>query len=413
MKRLSQRVSARKLVVGVEPSASGHRLAYAKAFLRVLSHQGAYQYILFTSDHEADHPAVKELCKDPNLEVDIRLIPRGELAILRTARPKLANLAWSSFKRLRLYQRLIDTLEFEPYLVFSTHLDDLWPAIAVHADRLGNFTGVFMRTRFHWAEMGVEAPVRHFESVNKILMRRLLRHSRLPFMTFDPTFAKYVETHWTELAEQMLFLPDPIFGPIFDRDQARKALGIIDQGFVMTVMGLSERKGVSLLRRIIDDGQWPGHWSLLFAGGDAGTVGSVLTHCHASGVRTHVMPGYLTEEAWMHCICASDLVWAVYPDHVGPSGVLANAEYVGRPVIAWHRGLMAHQIKNGTPGYLVGSIVDIVNLLRSYGVIHRGKQFPGDSVSKRNGSSSFSSTVTTVRERADTIWTTQHAGSCF
>lgn len=340
-------------------------MTYAEKFLSELGEDGFDRIIVFTSETECEHPAVRKMLDNSNLRVELRLIPASDLQKLQFQGGGFLNLLVASFRRLALYRRLLADLGGRP-VVLTMSADVLWPAIAVFPDALGCFSGVFMRVRFHWPSVGIDAPVRRFELLNALLMKRLLRRSKRAMMTFDPTLPEYISDHWPQLSLKMTYLPDPIEIAKCDRKTARAALGIADDCAVLAVMGLSERKGDDMLREALRSVEWPRNWAVLLAGGEASIVRDISSVAHDGGVRTYEFGGFISDDMWNKCICASDLVWAVYPGHFAPSGVIESAKRAARPFLAWSRGLGAREARINLGSQTVDSSKNVIVALDSH-----------------------------------------------
>ena len=356
-----------RLCILIEPSASGHRMTYAEKFLSDLGKKDFNRIIIFTCETEREHPAVRKILDNRNLPAELRLIPASDLPKLQFQEAGFLGLLVASFRRLALYRRLLAQVDCRPDLVLTMSADVLWPAIAVFPRALGRcFSGVFMRTRFHWSAVGIDAPVRRFEALNGLLMKRLLQRSSQTMMTFDHTLPEYIAQHWPHLRQKMNYLPDPIVVPNFDKKKVRAALGISGDDAALAIMGLSARKGENILREALRSGKWPCNWSVLLVGGNPSVVGDIASAAHAAGVRTYEFGGFVSDEAWMQCICASDLVWAVYPGHYGPSGVIESAKRAGRPFLAWGRGLGAREARTILGAKIVNCAKDVTDALDSH-----------------------------------------------
>ena len=155
-------------------------------------------------------------------------------------------------------------------------------------------------------------------------------------------------------------MPEPVdqLDPV-PRQDARAALGLRGDGPCVVLPGvIDERKGVHLLIRAFGEASLPHGTQLVLAG----SVPEIVCKTIKSDYRALLADGSLvildrflsSEEFWL-AFCAADLIAAPYPAHIGSSGVIARAAYLGRPVITSRYGWVGE----ATRRYRLGVDVEV------------------------------------------------------
>ncbi|HGX93494.1 MAG TPA: glycosyltransferase family 1 protein [Candidatus Tenderia sp.] len=344
-------------VVLIEPSAAGHRMAYARKALRVLAGMGYDKVTCFTSEAQLRCPALDGLDQEPAFNASIRQISATTLEALR--RTNTLGTAAASFRRLRLYRRLLRGVA-PPDLVLTMYADDLLPALALFPRALGRFSGVFMRTRFHWKAMGIRGPVRSFDAVLKKLYVRLLRQSDVPMMTFDPILVQYMGRYYPDVARKLLFLPDPIYeGPLDSR--FRRPSG--PEKLQLVVVNPNPRKGMDVLEKAVASPRWVQSVALLLVGEEAPRYAERILAANAHA-EVHCIPSYVPDPTLAACISTSDLVWCIQNGQYAVSGVMVMAARYGKPVLVSAKGVAARLAIDGGFGYACITASEVLDALQ-------------------------------------------------
>ena len=155
-------------------------------------------------------------------------------------------------------------------------------------------------------------------------------------------------------------MPEPVeqLAPV-EREVARAALGLnAGDRYVVLPGVIDERKGAHLLLRAFAEASLPRGTRLLLAGTVPErvrlTIKSDYPALLADGSLVMLDRFLSSEEFWL-AFCAADLIAAPYPDHIGSSGVIARAAYLGRPVISSGFGWVGE----ATRRYRLGTAVNV------------------------------------------------------
>lgn len=154
------------------------------------------------------------------------------------------------------------------------------------------------------------------------------------------------------------FLPDPWDGNFsHSQKDARKALGISSDRFVLLSYGIGDRrKGLHLTVRAMLGSSPDSRLFLLCAGRIAKDQELLkqLSQLEKQGMAK-VLNRYVSDSEESLCFCASDVVLLPYIKHFGSSGVLSLSAAAGEMVIASAEGLVGQQIRKHNLGWLFTS----------------------------------------------------------
>jgi glycosyltransferase involved in cell wall biosynthesis len=153
-------------------------------------------------------------------------------------------------------------------------------------------------------------------------------------------------------------LPDPWHGDFSHRrDDARKALNIPTDKFVLLQYGIgTRRKGLHLaVRTALQLASTP-RLFLLCAGQirNDPEILRGIDQLERQG-KARVLNRYVSDLEEQLAFCASDIVLLPYIKHFGSSGVLARAAAAGKMVIASDEGLLARRVREHGLGWLFPS----------------------------------------------------------
>ena len=224
------------------------------------------------------------------------------------------------------------------------------------------WAGLVMRTGFHQTSWGINAPTSRINLIKERLFFRLLRNSFLrALFTIDVTLKEYTEKLSLPYSSRLVYIPDITETKrSMSQEQARRALRISKQGFMVLVYGsLSLRKGIQTLIRAMQDDNFPLDWHLLLAGKQDQNVQSFLKSPFATKLkiegRIHQINRYLNADEENMVFSATDVVWLGYQGHYHMSGVLVQAGTMGLPVLACEEGLIGWLTKRYASGIVVSA----------------------------------------------------------
>lgn len=154
------------------------------------------------------------------------------------------------------------------------------------------------------------------------------------------------------------FLPDPWDGNFsYSQKDARKALGIPPDRFVLLNYGIGDRrKGLHLTVRAMLESS-PDSRLFLLCAGRISKDRELLKRLSQLEKRemAKVLDHYVSNSEESLCFCASDLVLLPYIKHFGSSGVLSLSAAAGKMVIASDEGLVGQRVRKHNLGWLFPS----------------------------------------------------------
>ena len=209
------------------------------------------------------------------------------------------------------------------------------------------------RARFAYPARGISAQTRRFAS------RWSAAHSPWLIRYIDP-LAVEAATWIPEDARLAHLIPEPVkqLAPIA-RKTAREALGIPTTGRYLSLIGvIDKRKGLNLLLHAFEQADLGPDVRLLLAGKHSDFARRAVRSSSSELVeddRVIVLDRFLSAPDFWLALCASDLVCAPYPTHIGSSGIVARAAYLERPVLASDFGW----IGEATRRFGLGTVVDV------------------------------------------------------
>lgn len=216
----------------------------------------------------------------------------------------------------------------------------------------GHLSGVYFRPRFlanpTWPPGNI---------VKAIGFRRLcLQHWFKNIFLMDEYLFASAKDKYTGTAFH--FLPDPWDGNFsHSQKNARKALGIPQDSFVLLNYGIGDRrKGLHLTVQALLESSLDSRLFLLCAGRISKDRGLLkgLSQLEKQG-KGKVLDRYVSDSEESLCFCASDVVLLTYIKHFGSSGVLSLSAAAGKMVIASDEGLVGQQVREHKLGWLFPS----------------------------------------------------------
>jgi len=237
--------------------------------------------------------------------------------------------------------------------VVVPYLDYISYAVGLRGSPFGStpFAGIVMRPDFHWAEQGVAAPPSRRRLLKRWLFLRLLRQqSLLRLVTIDPSLRDWVHARRARGSDRLAYTDDPAdLSGNGDRAAARASLGLPAQALVILLYGgIDMRKGVAALLALAASPHLPAEARILLVGRQSDEVRSLLAGDAQRGMpkdRVTVLDRYVdAQEEWLS-FAAADFAWLAYEGFYGPSGVLAQCQQVGLPVIHRGEGLIGYHLR--------------------------------------------------------------------
>ncbi len=349
-----------KTILIIEPFVQGHHGAYLHWIIRAIRSRGDFVQ-LATFEPSLVHPSMRAL--HTNFGDHLRIITKPFRAfgtfdgnVLRMTVDMLVfQRVLGNFYALASKDSRIDFVLL-PYLDYCTY------ALAVAGSPFGStpWGGIIMRAAFHYAAMGIKAPLDKVEGLKKWLFGRLLRHSHLrAVFTIDQALFEYGRVWPADVRSRLVYLPDlAVTKRSVSRAVARERLKIAQDAWVILVYGsLAKRKGIEILLRASEHSDFPARCHLLLAGTQTPETATMLQSSGAMRLRQagrlHEVTHYLSEEEQNMVFSAVDAVWLGYIAHYQMSGVLVQTGMMGLPSIACEEGLIGWLTTHHRSGVVV------------------------------------------------------------
>ena len=266
------------------------------------------------------------------------------------------RLACNEIRRRRFFKEVYArALERRPIsFVFLPYVD--WALFAITV--LGSpfertfFSGITMRQRFHFHELGIRAAHDKLNPAKGKLFRRFLRIPTLKTVfTLDETLPEYLYRTGAKGAEKVVHIPDPSDVKLdISRQEARSTLGLPDDACVVLVYGhLNLRKGIPRLVEWVSGHAVPQSVHLVAVGTQSTDVEALLASGAAGRMekegRIHAVNRFVSDEDGEIFFRAADLVWLAYDNFDLMSGILVRAAQHGLAVVFHDRGLISRYAK--------------------------------------------------------------------
>jgi glycosyltransferase involved in cell wall biosynthesis len=248
-------------------------------------------------------------------------------------------------------------------IVVMSSADDCLDAIALRGSPFDAtpWTGIVIKTRFHFNRTGVSAPKPRFSAVRAWLFRRALHDRWLAGMfTIDPTLFAYANSHLRGREhKRLVFLPDPAVDHVLPSSaSARQSLGILPDAKVVLIYGaLSERKGISTLVECASSSQCPSNIYVLLAGEQTPEIAAFLTGRAASALkrqhRLKIVNCYVSDFEEARLLAAADCMWVGYHAFYTMSAILVLAARHGIPCLVPEYGIAGYMMRKHKFGWIV------------------------------------------------------------
>ncbi len=185
-------------------------------------------------------------------------------------------------------------------------------------------------------------------------------HPALSVGTIDPVACEWIKSACPALAQRLAHFPETIGDmPSLDKPQARRVLGIPEDGRYVVLAGLIDpRKGADALLRAFAAAPLQPDDRLLLAGVVHADIRQLLETEFAVSMKSgriiiidEVLPDGLLNAA----VAAADVVAVLYQNHFGGSNIALRAAFYGRPVLATNFAWAARVVPLFRLGWLVDS----------------------------------------------------------
>ena len=256
---------------------------------------------------------------------------------------------WSLFRRhwRSLSPEVRGTHVMVPYLDYCSY------AIAALGSPFGKtpFEGILMRPDFHWAEMGVKAPPSKLGWLKKVLLLRLLKYPKtLRLFTIDPSLRDWAAKHKPLGHERIEYMEDPSdMHGVGENKEGRAFFGIPEGKKVILLFGaIDPRKGLKGLLNLLRNPSTGRDILALVVGRQNEAAKCMIRSAALPQAKLIARDGYVdSQEEWL-AFQAADWIWLAYEGFYGPSGVLAQARQVGKPVIHRGEGLIGYYFRHNS-----------------------------------------------------------------
>jgi len=340
--------SNRKRVLILDINPNGHHPTYVRWLLESPLSQSA-NMIVASRPEMFEHPELKA-CSTKFARHVISVDSSLEKRLSDFTSIGLIRMSWTigkAYRRAFAQLSKIAPIDF----VIVPFVDDCLLGLAAVKVPFGEvpWMAITMRTMFHFAQMGVLAPIQRFARVRRFLFDRLLRQpSMVSMLTIDPTLVAFVEKYPGAGTAKISYLPDPAthHPALLPRAEAKQQLGIpVDSRLVLLYGEIALRKGVLSLLDGAADPTCPSCVHVLLAGRcrdrrlieQSGSYQRLL-----SAARVHVIDGYLNGDQERQALSAADCVWAGYTGFYGMSGIMVLSGRHSLPVFASKEGLIGY-----------------------------------------------------------------------
>jgi len=334
--------------------------------------------ILGTVESSLQHAAFKQLKAEAVTSFEVVTLPDHQVALGKSAAGKFFGLWRLQTRHYRLAKALLGEARGVDY-VYVPYLDTCTYRIALSGSPFGEtpWAGLVMRPSFHYAKMGVKAPVPSLARAREWAFTRLLRTRGLQAVfSIDEALVDYVTRSNPEDPGRLRFLPDPVDSPpIVSMEEGRRTLNLPPKRKVVLLFGsIGVRKGAVALMNAMAISVWPRDVHVLLAGKQLPEIEAYMQEGVARQMvaegRLHVYNRFLTDYESAAAFAASDIVWCGYVGHYQMSGVLVLAGQWSKPVLACPEGLIGwlterHGAGLVLPNLTSTSIAEAVSTLAS------------------------------------------------
>lgn len=329
-------MSAKPRAVVFESGVTGHRMTYVRQLLLGLTELAEVTLVVDQAAPASDEFRVQIGDAFPEVQVDASLDrPSGSGLSAMRAQAAIVHAAASKHK---------------PDLFYMPTADGVCQAMGLPGagSLASRGAGVHTEAAMHRGSWAYTRP-----TFKQTLAARasLMLASRSPWnrlLMVDPLGYEWLRDHKHPLAKRCDVLPDPVdpVDPI-DRLVARKKLGLPEDGRLLGLMGMIDRrKGAHHLVPTFARANLGPQDRLLLAGRVADELRPVIAE-HQQLVdqgRLIVLDRYISDDEFALSLAACDLVVTSHDGHVGLSNVALRAAAAGRMVLGsdwgWQRRII-------------------------------------------------------------------------
>lgn len=326
----------------IEPATAGHRMQYARRLIAAAIQRGL-QTTLLTSQAALEHPSYIDLARDHKFTTALLPVCRHTRPLLQANSNVLRQLGY--YLTVRAF---FNHCQQRPDHILVPYLEEMDHVITALGSPFGNlnWSGIIMKTAFHFQSVGVIRPNRSSDIIKTWSFYKLLRSRGLKCLfTIDPTLPSYIG----QSRKPIYYVADPHdLRGAGSRDSIRAKVGFPKDASVILAYGdftaSAERKGLDTLIAAAADTACPPNILVMIAGAQAGAVTELLQSPPAAQLRRE---GRLLEQPYFHstqdeyeAFASADVVWVGYRGHYWMSGVLIQAGAAELPVVATKQGLI-------------------------------------------------------------------------
>ena len=333
----------------IEPQFDGHHFAYLERIVEGAIDRRIPLMVGVADDEQGERTMVglRRRLGERTPEFVVAPSPKPCRVLIGPLR-----LACNEVRRRKFFEDVYArALESRPInFVFLPYVD--WALFAITV--LGSpfertfFSGITMRQRFHFHELGIRAAHDKLNPAKGKLFRRFLRIPTLKTVfTLDETLPEYLLRTGAKGAEKVVHLPDPSDVKLdISRQEARSTLGLPNEACVVLVYGhLNFRKGIPRLVEWLSGDAVPQSVHLVAVGTQSTDVEALLASGAARRMekeaRIHAVNRFVSDEDGEIFFRAAELVWLAYDNFDLMSGILVRAAQHGLAVVFHDRGLIS------------------------------------------------------------------------
>jgi glycosyltransferase involved in cell wall biosynthesis len=340
-----------------EPYATGHHTGFLRVLLTAFAQHRDWHTTLLTSEDAEAHPAFARVTEEFRRELDVIVARRvNEPSLVRRVFGRYYAKQYANSRSLK---REFRTLHRERHFDFA--LTPYMEAVGIQSFAVWSFFGqvpwavIPHALRFHFHELGIKAPARRIDVLQRLCFLRMLRAPTLAAVfTLDP----YLVT-WSR-HPKVLYVPDPSkLPPKLDQNACRRSLGLPEDAIVVLAYGaIDDRKCLDLLLPGIAQVVRKHRVLLVIAGvQDPRLRRSLLQGEAATQLRRESrlveFDRFVSSAEEEMLFSSADVVWNYYRNQYGSSGVLVRAGQYSKPVIVSDTGLVGRIVTDERCGVVV------------------------------------------------------------
>lgn len=330
-------------VVIYEPNQLGHRLDFVRLIAGGLVDLGIRPTWVTSEDATSSEQAKVHLgALASGIDVETTATPVDDLTATN------ARVRFADVRRIAT-----DPATDWVYVPFADHIAQLAALPGAWPSRASPVEGLMFRGRYAY-------PVDRFR--DRALAAASLRAATASpwqsLFVLDPLATEALTERGEDGAARLM--PDPVEQrPRMDSQTARASLGIREADRVLVLAGaIDERKGAVELARAFAISESPDDVVLAFIGKVSPAIADDLARFARADDRIVVIDRHLDGDEFWAALSSADVLCATYANHVGSSGIVAQAAYLGTPLLASDYGWVGE----ATRRYGLGVTVDTLDV---------------------------------------------------